>query len=74
MCSVDVQHLNGCTYHFDGVLHPKTVEADIEEKEIVVGTGLFGWPPALGSVLRTHPDVSDASIEGPNASIGEDKR
>lgn len=43
---------------FDGVLHPKTLETDIEEDEIAVGTALFGWLPALVSVLRTHPDVS----------------
>ena len=43
---------------FDGVLHPTTIEADIEADEIVVGTGLFGWLPALVSALRTHPDVS----------------
>ena len=43
---------------FDGVLHPTLIEADIEADEIVVGTGLFGWLPALVSVLRFHPDVS----------------
>ena len=43
---------------FDGVLHPTTIEADIEADEIVVGTGLFGWLPALVSALRTQPDVS----------------
>ena len=43
---------------FDGVLHPTTIEADIEEDEIKVDTGLFGWLPALVSVLRPHPDVS----------------
>ena len=43
---------------FDGVLHPTTIRADIEVDEIVVGTGLFGWLPALVSVLRAHPDVS----------------
>ena len=43
---------------FDGVLHPKTLEAGIEEDEIVVGTAQFGWLPALVSVLRTYPEVS----------------
>ena len=43
---------------FDGVLHPKTLEADIEEDEIVVSTGLFGWLPALVGVLKTKPEVS----------------
>ena len=43
---------------FDGVLHPTTLEADIEKNEIVVGVGLFGWLPALVGVLRTHLDVS----------------
>lgn len=43
---------------FDGVLHPTTLAADIEEGEVVVGTGLFGWLPALVSVLKPHPAVS----------------
>lgn len=43
---------------FDGVLHPTLIEADIAADEIVVGTGLFGWLPALVSVLRPHADVA----------------
>lgn len=42
---------------FDGVLHPKTIEADIEADETVIVTGHFGWLPALVGVLGTHADV-----------------
>ena len=42
---------------FDGVLHPKTIEADIETDAPAIFTSHFGWLPALVGVLRTHADV-----------------